>query len=151
MNEEFWPNVVVLDTSRIMRRFRQLVKDTGKPRFLPDDMVGEILYCYKHRDRAEARLDDFMMKVAFGSGEEGVYEKVIDGDVANLVFELGEHILIQLNYHYLYDEYGDLPYRHAQAREMNFNDVILRRINSDDYGRPMPITSIPKTGFARYP
>lgn len=136
MDEVTWPTVVVLETTGVMRRFRQYAERTGKHRDLPDDMVDQVIYCLKKRDRAELRLDELVTSIAHGDFEYPLGDCIDDG-VGLLVLELGEIVFAQLIHHCLYDEYGDLPYRHMLPRERNFNNVILRRNDRGSYGHPM--------------
>jgi len=123
-----WPTIVVLDTERIMKAFREHAMNTGKPHDLPDDIANEVVIAIKQRDRAHLRLDDLVLSMLIKDFHYP-YGDFIDSTVASFTEELGRAVIQQLLKHRLYNRHGYLPYRHKTPRDPRFNCLILKRID----------------------
>lgn len=130
-----WPKIIVLETEQLMKTFRAYAEEHGKPRDLPDDMVSEIIACFKKQHSAELRLDEFVTSIVSGDYQYPLGDYV-DIGIASFILELGETILQQILGHYLYDIHGNLQYRHMTPRRPESNFVSLRRIERDEYPPP---------------
>jgi len=132
-----WPSVIVLDTQRIMKAFREHAEQSGKPLDFPDEMVREIVVCLRHARRATLRLDQLMWCILSNEFEHH-YAAYADSTVLVFIEELGNVLMDSIIRHNLYDQYGTLHYRYLEPRVVDFNCIILKRsenVGSDD---PLP-------------
>jgi hypothetical protein len=121
-----WPTVIVLDTERLMKAFRQHAAQSGKPLDFPDEMVAEIVSCLRHARRATHRLDSLLFSLVISDFDHR-YAMYVDGAVITFVQDLGELLIEQIHHHNLYDDHGVLPYRYREPRSHDFNCVVLKR------------------------
>lgn len=127
------PEYLVLDTRRIMRLFRQHVKQFKKPSEIPDDLVQELLECFRTLPRAEDRFDNMisdMLGQQFqydqGSVDED-YNNLVDAGIVSFLLELGDIIKEQLQDVRAFDNEGKLMYTYHPTPAEGCNDVVLRR------------------------
>jgi len=129
------PTVIVLDTERIMKAFRQHAAQSGKPLDFPDEMAAEIITCMRHARRATSRLDSLLFSIVINDFDHR-YSMYTDGAVVTFIQELGELVMEQLDHHQLYDHHGVLHYRYREPRSYDFNCLVL--VRSDYVYHPRP-------------
>jgi hypothetical protein len=132
-----WPTLIVLDTNKSMKALRHFVSRSGKPHDLADDLVDDIVHRIRHRQRAQMRLDELSLSIMLNDYEEledtGGH---VDKAILPFVDDLARVITEQVALHCLYDEDGFLPYTFKRPKELEFNDVILKRIDREQFKKP---------------
>lgn len=130
------PTVVVLDTERLMKAFRQHAAQSGKPIDFPDEMVAEVVTCLRHARRATSRLDSLLFSMIVNDFDHR-YAMYVDGAVITFIQDLGELLMESVVHHNLYDHHGTLPYRYREPRTNDFNCIVLQRSDYVQQARPL--------------